>query len=88
MRPLTGLVLLLLAASPLWAKPKVEVRVRMNEGLGKNLPYDQISRSGMGGDGALMRGQVFFLNVTVFADNAEVVAQNNGQFGASRERPS
>ncbi len=81
MRAVTGLLLLLLlATSPIWAKPKVEVRIRANEGIGKNQGYDQISKSGMAGDGALPQAQVFFLNVTVFSDNAEAVAKNKGQW--------
>jgi hypothetical protein len=80
MRSLTGLLLLLLAASPLWAKPKVAVRVRVNEGIGKNLPQDSLSRTGSSMDGAINAGQVFFLNVTVLSDNADAVAKNNGQW--------
>lgn len=82
MRSLRGLhfLLLLLAASPLWAKPKVEVRVRVNEGIGKNLPQDSLSKTGSPMDGALVGDQVFYLNVTVLSDNAEAVAKNNGQW--------
>jgi hypothetical protein len=82
MRSHKGLLtlLLLLTASPLWAKPKVEVRVKVNEGIGKNLPQDSLSRTGSSVDGALNAGQVFYLNVTVLSDNAEAVAKNNGQW--------
>lgn len=80
MRAITGMLLLLLASSPLGAKPKVDVKVRMNEGLGKNLPYEQISRGGQAGDGTLMQQQVYFLNVTVLSNNADAVAKNNGQW--------
>jgi hypothetical protein len=80
MKPLTGLLLLLLAASPLLAKPKVEVRVKVNEGIGKNLPQDSLSRSGSSMEAPVNAGQVFYLNVTVLSDNAEAVAKNNGQW--------
>jgi hypothetical protein len=80
MTSLTGLLVLLLAASPLSAKPKVDVRVRMNEGIGKSLPQDSLSRSGSPLDGSLVGKQVFYLNVTVLSDNAEAVAKNNGQW--------
>jgi hypothetical protein len=75
-------LLLLLVASPtaLWAKPKVEVRVTVNEGLGKNLPQDSLSRNGSTMDAPLNSSQVFYLNVTVSSDNAEAVAKNNGQW--------
>jgi hypothetical protein len=79
MRSLTGLLLLFLAASPLWAKPKVDVRIRVNEGIGKNLPQDSLSRSGSSMEAPLNAGQVFYLNVTVLSDIAEAVAKNNGQ---------
>ena len=80
MRPLTGLLLLLLAATSLWAKPKVAVRVRVNEGIGKNLPQDSLSRSGSPLNGPLAGKQVFYMNVTLLSDNAEAVAKNNGQW--------
>jgi hypothetical protein len=80
MKPLVWLLLLLLAASPLWAKPKVDVRVRVNEGIGKNLPQDSLSRSNSTYSGSVGGGQVFYLNVTVLSDNAEAVAKNNGQW--------
>jgi hypothetical protein len=80
MRRLPRLLVLLLVALPLWAKPKVEVRVRVNEGIGKNLPQDSLSRTGSSMDGALVGTQIFYLNVTVFSDNAAAVAKNNGQW--------
>ena len=80
MKPITFFVLLLLAASPLWAKPKVEVRVKVNEGIGKNLPQDSLSRTGSSMGGSLGGNQVFYLNVTVLSDNVEAVAKNNGQW--------
>jgi hypothetical protein len=80
MKPLTGLLLLMLAASPLLAKPKVDVRIKVNEGIGKNLPQDSLSRTNSTMEGPLNAGQVYFLNVTVLSDNADAVAKNNGQW--------
>jgi hypothetical protein len=80
MKPLTGLLLLLLAAAPLWAKPKVDVRIKVNEGIGKNLPQDSLSRTGSAMDAPLNAGQIYYLNVTVLSENADAVAKNNGQW--------
>jgi hypothetical protein len=80
MKPLIGLLLLLLTASLILAKSKVEVQVRVNEGIGKNLPQDSLSRSGSSMEAPVNAGQVFYLNVTVLSDNAEAVAKNNGQW--------
>jgi len=80
MKSLTWALLLLLAASPLGAKPKVDVRVRVSEGIGKNLPQDSLSKNNSTYGGAIGGGQVFFFNVTVVSDNAEAVANNNGQW--------
>ena len=81
MRSPTWLLLLLLAASPLWAKPKVDVRVRVDDGVGKDRPQDSLSKGGgVGSGGGLIYGTVYFLNVTVLSDNAEAVAKSNGQW--------
>jgi len=80
MKPFACFALLLLAVMPLWAKPKVEVRIKVNEGIGKNLPQDSLSRTGSSLDGSLGGTQVFYLNVTVLSDNADAVAKNNGQW--------
>jgi hypothetical protein len=77
--PLLALQLSLCPAA-LSAKPKFDVRVRVNEGIGKNLPQDSLSRTGSMNDGALGAVQVYFLNVTVLSDNADAIAQNNGQW--------
>jgi len=80
---LSLLALQLLPGTPsILAKPKVEVRVRAHEGLSKNPPPDSLSRShsGVAVGGALPSDEVFYFNVTVFADNADAVAKNNGQW--------
>jgi hypothetical protein len=76
---LLGLSLLLLSSAVL-AKPKVDITLIVNDGIGKNVPQDSLSRTGGAMDGALGGLQVFYLNVTVHSDNAEAVAKNNGQW--------
>jgi hypothetical protein len=80
MRPLTGLFLLLLAASPLWAKPKVDVRVKVDDQIGVDRAKDSLSRSGASSDATTIYTRVFYLNVTVLSDNADAVAKNNGNW--------
>jgi hypothetical protein len=74
------LLLLLLAASPLWAKPKVDVRIKIDDEIVKERPQDQLSRGGGASIPTSIYGSVYFLNVTVLSDNAEAVAKNNGQW--------
>ena len=71
---------LLLWPSSLSAKPKVEVRVKVNESVGKNQPPDSLSRAGRSYEAPLPQPTVWYMNVTVLSDNAEAVAQNNGQW--------
>lgn len=80
MKPLTWLFLLLLAASPLWAKPKVDVRVKVEDGVGVDRAKDSISRVGGASSATTIYTTVFYLNVTVLSDNPEAVAKNNGQW--------
>jgi len=79
MKSLAWLLALLLVAGPALAKPKVDVRIRVNDGVGKDRK-DSLSRTGSSYDGALTTGQDYFLNVTVMSGNAEAVAKNNGQW--------
>jgi hypothetical protein len=62
------------------AKPKVAVQVKVDEGIGKNLPQDSLSKSGSAMAGALVGQQVYFFNVTVLSDHADAVAVNKGQW--------
>jgi hypothetical protein len=80
MKPLIGLLLLLLTASPILAKSKVEVQVRVNEGIGKYPSQDTLNKYNSPVAGPLMSSEVFYFNVTVLSDNAEAVAKNNGQW--------
>jgi hypothetical protein len=80
MRELTGLFLLLLAASPLWAKPKVDVRVKVDDGIGVDRAKESLSRVGGASAESTIYTRVFFLNVTVLSENADAVAKNKGQW--------
>jgi len=80
MRALAALFLLLLVASPLWAKPKVDVRVKVDDGIGVDRAKDSISRAGGASSATTIYTTVFFLNVTVLSDNVDAVAKNNGQW--------
>jgi hypothetical protein len=88
MRPPTCLILLLLAASPLWAKPKVPIRVTLKEGMGKDYVQDSLAKNGnpisandIGGHGDnVIYGRVFYMNVTVLSNDAAAVAKNNGKW--------
>jgi hypothetical protein len=80
MRSVAALVLLLLAALPLWAKPKVEVRIKIDDQIIKERPQDSLSRGGGAAIPTTIYGTIYFLNVTVLSDNAEAVAKNNGQW--------
>ena len=80
MRQLMWMLVLLMAALPSWAKPKVEVRVSVNDGFGKNQPADSLSRTGSSYDGKLGGATDYYLNVTVSSDTAEAVAVNNGHW--------
>lgn len=73
-------VQLLLWPSPLSAKPKVAVRVKVNEGVGKNQPVDSLERAGRSYAAPLPQPTLWYMNVTVLSDNADAVAQNNGQW--------
>jgi len=80
MRLLTGSLSLLLAALPLWAKPKVEIRIKIDDQIIKERPQDSLSRGGGAAIPTTIYGSIYFLNVTVLSDNAEAVAKNNGQW--------
>lgn len=82
------MILLLLAASPLCAKPKVAVLVMVNEGMGKDRVQDSLTKSGnpigvdtTGGQGTgVIYGRVFYMNVTVLSNDAAAVAKNSGKW--------
>jgi hypothetical protein len=80
MRFLAWLLLPLLAASPLLAKPKVDVRIKINEEIAKDRAQDSLSKNTGSSLNTTFYGTVFFLNVIVLSDNAEAVAKNHGNW--------
>ena len=82
------MLLLLLAAAPLCAKPKVAVLVMVKEGMGKDYVQDSLAKNGnpigvdnLGGQGTgIIYGRVYYINVTVLSNDAAAVAKNNGQW--------
>jgi hypothetical protein len=82
MRPLSWLPLLLIAASPLLAKPKVDVRVRINDRFTREKVQDVLPNEGssIGNPDSISTAVVYYMNITVISDNAEAVAKNNGQW--------
>jgi hypothetical protein len=79
MKSLTWCLLVLLTAAPLLGKPKVDVRVKVNEGIIKNRAGDSLSKGGST-PANTFTVTVWFLNVTMTADDSEAVAKNNGQW--------
>ena len=85
-RPLAPLLVALLAlqivlGSPAFsAKQKVDVRVKVNEGIGKYPPQDSLNKYNTPLGGALTSAEIFYFNVAVLSDNVEAVAKNNGQW--------
>jgi hypothetical protein len=80
MRFLTLTLSILLAASPLWAKPKFEVSVKISDEIAKDTPQASLSRDGSSTINTSIYGLIFYFNVTVFSKNAEAVAKNDGQW--------
>jgi hypothetical protein len=80
MKWLTWFLVFLLAAAPLYAKPKVEVRIKVSGRTSAQDVGDRLSKGGEAAPGNVLPVTVWFLNVTVTADNSEAVAKNNGQW--------
>jgi hypothetical protein len=80
MRRLTWLLLALLTAAPIYAKPKVDVRVKVNDGIGRDHATDSLSKNGAASTLNTTFNTIWFLNVTVLSENSEAVAKNNGQW--------
>lgn len=80
MKCLTWFLVILLTAAPLGAKPKVDVRVKVNEGLRKDRAGDSLSKGGGATLGNTFTTGVWFMNITVMAENFDAVAKNNGQW--------
>ncbi len=73
------LLALLISVAPLYAKPKVDVRVTVTEEAAKQHVSDKL---GLGNASATntLYSTVFYMNVTVLSDNAAAVAKSNGQW--------
>jgi hypothetical protein len=80
MRPLGLLLLLLLAAFPVLAKPKTDVRVKVNDEVARDQAQDSLSKSPGASMSTTIYGTVSYANITVSSDNTEAVAKNNGQW--------
>ena len=80
MKGLTWFLLALLTVAPLCAKPKVDVRVKVNEGLRKDRAADSLTKGGGATPGNTFTTGVWFMNITVMADDSEAVAKNGGQW--------
>ena len=68
-------VLLVVATAPLCAKPKVDVRVKINAFFGKRRPSGNLGQT-LGNDATF--GIIYYLNVTMLSNEALAVAKNNG----------
>jgi hypothetical protein len=79
MKALAWFLLVQATVAPLYAKPKVDVWIKVNEEKAKEHVSDKL---GLGNPTATntFRTTVFYLNVAVTSDNAEAVAKNNGQW--------
>jgi hypothetical protein len=88
----TACLLLMLAATvPVWAKPKIDVKVKVFNGVGRDRVADSLSKSDKTSSNtneSMLYERVFYFNVTLTSDRAEpVLAKNNGN-GASLATPN
>jgi hypothetical protein len=63
-----------------YAKPKIAVKIKVHEGMGRDRAQDSLSKSGSSSGENTAFATVFFMNVTATSDNAEAVAKNNGEW--------
>ena len=78
-------LLALLTVAPAFAKPKVDVKFKVNDGFAKDQVSDKLSQTNNPTPGTVFYATVYYLNVTVTSDNAEAVAKNNGQWCLSTD---
>jgi hypothetical protein len=74
------LLFALLAPMPAGAKPKVDVHIRVHDGLGRDHATDSLSKSGGTNPLNVTNQSIFFLNVTVTSGDAAAVAKNHGEW--------
>jgi hypothetical protein len=81
-RPSLFLFVLLasLAAAPLCAKSKVNIRIHVSEGVGRDHATDSLTKSGATNSLNLTNQSIFYLNVTVSSEDAAAVAKNHGEW--------
>jgi hypothetical protein len=70
----------LLMPMPAGAKPKVDVHIRVHEGLGRDHATDSLTKSGATNSANVTNQSIFFLNVTVTSGDAGAVAKNHGEW--------
>ena len=78
------LLLMLLAAAPAWAKPKIDVKLKVFNGIGRDRVSGALTKNGSTpsntNDGMLYE-RVFYFNVTLTTERANAaLAKNNGQW--------
>jgi hypothetical protein len=71
---------LLFSAPSFSGKPKVDVRVTVDDGIGKYPPEDSLSKSNLSVQGPLPSAEIFYFNVTVRSDNVGATAQSDGKW--------
>ena len=71
----------LVLGSPVFSgKPKVEVRLKVDDGIGKYPPQDSLNKYNSPVAGPLMSNEIYYFNVTIASDNVDAVAQNGGKW--------
>ena len=78
------LLLMLLAAAPAWAKPKIDVKLKVFNGIGRDRVSGALTKNGSTpsntNDGMLYE-RVFYFNVTLTTERANAaLAKSNGQW--------
>jgi hypothetical protein len=78
------LLLMLLAAAPAWAKPKIDVKLKVFNGIGRDRVSGALTKNGSTpsntNDGMLYE-RVFYFNVTLTTEKQNAaLAKNNGQW--------
>jgi hypothetical protein len=79
-----GLLLMLVAAAPVWAKPKIDVKVKVFNGIGRDRVAGSLSKTektSSNTNESILYERVFYLNVTITSERTEAaLAKNNGQW--------
>jgi len=70
----------MLAAAPLCAKPKVNIRIHVSDGIGRDHATDSLTKSGATNSANITNQSIFYLNVKVSSEDAAAVAKNHGEW--------